>query len=67
MNSERENDRLLSSAEGQRLLGVSSSTWFARVVRDPEFPEPIKIGNVHKFWHSELRAFAESRRVQRAG
>lgn len=63
--SDDDEDRLLSTPQAQRLLGVSNTKWYETIVTDPDFPAPIVIGCQHKRWKSELRAYAERRRVKR--
>ena len=69
MESDRKDDPaedcLMSAPQGMRFLGVSHSTWFDKLVRDPDFPAPVLIGQQRKRWRSELRAYAEARRVKR--
>ena len=60
-----EDDRLLSTAEGQAFLGIGNSKWWEIVKHDPAFPKAIELGG-QKRWRSELRAYAESRRIERA-
>lgn len=59
-----DDDRLVGTPEAQRLFGVSNSTWYAKIAADPDFPMPVRIGSVNKWWRSELRSYAERKRDQ---
>ena len=54
-----EDDVLLDTVQGQRLLDVSNGFWYGTLVKDPRFPRPIRIAGKSKRWRSELRAYAE--------
>ena len=56
-----EGDRLLHRAEVERRVGIGTSTLY-RMMRDGDFPEPLRIGTRAVRWReSEVEAFIAAR------
>jgi predicted DNA-binding transcriptional regulator AlpA len=63
VNKRDPSDHLVSSAEVARILNVHDVTVRRHLMARDDFPRPMRLGgNRCSWWHSEIVAFAESRR-----
>lgn len=59
-------DRLMSAREIYTEAGFGETFFYERLVADPRWPAPIRIGRSTRWWRSEVLAFFEAKRVRRA-
>jgi len=58
------NHRLWSAQDIADYIGLSKSSAYARVICQPGFPKPIKLGGISRRWKpSEVQAFVERKRA----
>ena len=54
------NDKMVDMAFITRFTGLTDK-WFYKLIKDGEFPKPIKLGRSSRWMQSEVEAWVENR------